>query len=644
MGTDSGFRRTRLIRLARLPRITMMSTEWQVPLRSGCPRPRVPLVSHTPPPTASSPISSATDVPIRIGTRGSALALWQAQAVKSWLQELHPERTFEIAIISSDGDRDKASPLTQIGGRGVFASALQHALLVGEIDMAVHTTKDLPSETPEGLAIAAFPDRDNPLDVLVSRHGVGLADLPANPVIGTSSRRRAVLIRALRPDAEIVDLRGNIDTRLRKSRTEQYDAIVLAAAGLIRMDWESEITEFLNLEQVTPAPGQGVLAVETRAEPDPVYALVHAIDDPDVRLAVEMERAFLRGVGGGCTNPIGAHARLHGEGAAREVELHAMLASDDGTHIARVREVFPIDRAFDGAVAVAADLLREIMPGWSGVPIAASSIDTDIPSGVRVAVTGSPDVADAQVAQLIAAGAEAVLLPTVRIAPASDPAALDDAIARAVAGEVAWVMFTSANAVAPIAERLGGDRQLRAKVAAVGERTAEALSNVGIAVDVVASHGSAVGLLEALADEPLDGVRVLLPSSNLARPTLPEGLRERGAIVETVVAYETVPLTTLDAETRASLEARPVDAIFFSSPSAVTGFAQLPDADRALLADAAAIAIGETTAEAVRTAGLTVAAIATSPTPIGMVQALSTYLRTSRISSDPVSDDERTQA
>lgn len=197
--------------------------------------------------TGSPPVPSA----IRIGTRGSALALWQARHIERALERGYPSLQFTIEIIQSEGDLDKESSLTDIGGRGVFTSALQRALLAGRIDMAVHSTKDLPTLSPEGLAISAFTAREDPRDVLVSRHGLGMDALPPNPIIGTSSQRRAAQVRQLRPDARITDLRGNIDTRLHKATADPYDAVILAAAGLVRMGWQDRITEYLPVDRFT---------------------------------------------------------------------------------------------------------------------------------------------------------------------------------------------------------------------------------------------------------------------------------------------------------------------------------------------------------------------------------------------------------
>src|SRR5690606_31973568 len=224
--------------------------------------------------------------------------------------------------------------------------------------------------------------------------------LPANPVIGTSSRRRAAQIKSVRPDADIRDLRGNIDTRLRKGASDDYDAVILASAGLHRMGWQDRITQLLPVEVSCPAPGQGALAIETRSAPDPAWELVASLDDADIRAEVSVERSFLRGVGGGCTTPIGAHAQVERVHGIATVRFWGMLASDDGVRLERVYDEFPLDSATDRAFETANRILRSVSPKWTGVG------DRDPLTGLRVLVTGSDSQAAPLVEDLQAAGAE----------------------------------------------------------------------------------------------------------------------------------------------------------------------------------------------------------------------------------------------
>lgn len=289
---------------------------------------------------------------LRLGTRGSALALDQTRRVAETLVRLDSSLSVETAVIHTAGDRDKHTPLTILGGQGVFARELQAALRSGAIDLAVHSAKDLPSEQAPGLVIAAFLDREDPRDVLVSRDGSRLADLPAGARVGTSSRRRLVALRDLRPDLTPVDLRGNLDTRLRKVAEGEVDAAILAAAGIVRMGWASRISEKLSLDDFVPAPGQGALAVECRADDGALRDALAALADPVVTRAVEVERAFLAGVGGGCRSPIGAHAVV----AADAITLRAMVADESLSHLLRETRTLPTDDATASAAALAREM------------------------------------------------------------------------------------------------------------------------------------------------------------------------------------------------------------------------------------------------------------------------------------------------
>jgi hydroxymethylbilane synthase len=251
--------------------------------------------------------SVVTDRTYVIGTRGSRLALAQTRLVLDALRATHPAARFEVREIATQGDRD-AKPLSEIGGQGVFTKAIEDALLRGEIDIAVHSMKDLPPRLAEGLAIAAVPKRGDPRDALVARDGRALAGLPPGARIGTGSARRAVQLKLLRADIECVDIRGNVDTRIRKLDAGQYDAIVVAKAGLDRLDLAHRATQVFSIGEMTPSPGQGALAVQTRALEPARRSLLAALDHEATRAAVEAERAFLEAFGAGCNLPVGAHA------------------------------------------------------------------------------------------------------------------------------------------------------------------------------------------------------------------------------------------------------------------------------------------------------------------------------------------------
>jgi hydroxymethylbilane synthase len=274
---------------------------------------------------------------IVIGSRGSQLALWQARHMQARLLEHGYEARIEI--IQTTGDRITDVPLARLGPqtstKGLFTKELEEALLDGRIDLAVHSLKDLPTELPPGLQLAAVPEREDPLDAMV---GATLSNLKEGALVGTSSLRRQAQLRALRPDLRIESVRGNVDTRLRKLQEGQYDAIVLAAAGLRRLGLQQHIAQSLTPDLCCPAAGQGALAIESRADDDRMAVL----DDLSTRIAVTAERSVLGAMGGGCQAPLGAHALL----TNGRIQLHACLAAPDGSLLVRG------DRASDATEAV----------------------------------------------------------------------------------------------------------------------------------------------------------------------------------------------------------------------------------------------------------------------------------------------------
>ena len=266
---------------------------------------------------------------LTVGTRGSALAMTQTESVVAALRALHPGREIRVQRITTRGDVMRDVPLARIGGRGMFVDAIEDALRQHEIDFAVHSAKDLPSRVPDDLAVAAFLERADARDVLVSRAG-SLLELPAGARVGTSSQRRVSLIRALRPDVATLDLRGNVDTRLRKLDAGDYDAIVLAGAGLARLGLTSRVTEWLPLDSFLPSPGQGALAIETRADDTEVRTLVRPLAHQPTETALAAERAFLAQLGVGCAAAVGAHANVGRDGA---LTLRAMIGAPDGRSV-----------------------------------------------------------------------------------------------------------------------------------------------------------------------------------------------------------------------------------------------------------------------------------------------------------------------
>lgn len=266
---------------------------------------------------------------LRVGTRGSPLALRQAELVKARLEALVSTDRVEIVPIKTSGDRLAQVALADFGGKGLFVREIEEALLGGRVDLAVHSLKDLPATLPPGLVLAAFPPREDPRDVLVSRVGGGIADLPARAVVGTSSLRRRVLLLHRRPDLRVEPIRGNLDTRLRKLQDGPYDAVVLAAAGLRRLGLLTDSAQLLPPEEFVPAPGQGILAVQARADDRPLLELLSGLDHTETRWQAQAERAFLQQLGASCHTPVAAHARVQ----SGELSLVGLVASLDGQRV-----------------------------------------------------------------------------------------------------------------------------------------------------------------------------------------------------------------------------------------------------------------------------------------------------------------------
>ncbi|GIV97254.1 MAG: porphobilinogen deaminase [Herpetosiphonaceae bacterium] len=298
-----------------------------------------------------------------IGTRGSKLALAQAESVRHMLLELHPELEVELQIIKTKGDVLIDRPLSAIGDKGLFVKEIEAALLAGQVDLAVHSCKDLPSMDPPGLVLAAFPRRADPRDALIARSARSLADLPLGARVGTSSLRRACQLRAFRPDLVVDMLRGNVDTRLRKLQEDGYDAIVLAVAGLQRLGLERVISEVLDPSVMLPAVAQGALAVQCRAGDERTIRLLAPLDHFPTRCAVLAERALLRRLEGGCQVPIGAYATLDED--AEQLVLRGMLGTPDGRMLVQGRRIGPPAAAEALGTELAEELLlrggREIL-------------------------------------------------------------------------------------------------------------------------------------------------------------------------------------------------------------------------------------------------------------------------------------------
>ncbi|NIQ02937.1 MAG: hydroxymethylbilane synthase [Nitrospinaceae bacterium] len=292
---------------------------------------------------------------IRIGTRGSPLALWQAHWIKAQLETVHEDLTVELVKIKTSGDKIQDVPLAKVGGKGLFTKEIEESMLKYGTDIAVHSMKDVPVRFPPGLGLSVVTEREDPRDVLVSRNHVTLDDLPKGAKVGTGSFRRTTQLLAYRPDLSVVPMRGNLETRLKKLETEGLDAVILAAAGLIRMDMADRISQFIEPEIMLPGGGQGAVGIESRKEDLAVMNRIFPLDHEDSHTALEAERGFLKRLEGGCQVPIGVYAIVDNE----MIRLRGLVGSLDGKQIIRGEQTGSTEDPEELGFQLAGELLEK---------------------------------------------------------------------------------------------------------------------------------------------------------------------------------------------------------------------------------------------------------------------------------------------
>ncbi|MDE1857150.1 MAG: hydroxymethylbilane synthase [Candidatus Micrarchaeota archaeon] len=550
---------------------------------------------------------------IVVGTRGSRLSGIQTELVISKLKANFPDMEFEVSVIKTEGDRKPDVPLVDLAGDGIFTKDIEDALLDRKIDIAVHSLKDLPTKIHPDLAISAITEREDPRDVLISKGNLALDDLPKGARLGTESPRRIAQLKAYRDDLEILGLRGNVDTRIRKLDSGDYDAIVIAAAGVVRLGMKDRIAQYLPTSIVIPAPGQGALAVETRRNDSELNDIIRSMDDRDTRIAVQEEREFLSRLGGGCVVPIASYAVVR----SGELFIEGMVGDDSGKRIIRGDAEKRIDLSRDIGADLAERLLAEgayrLLKGEiSYLPL----LDK------RVIVTSEEHLAEKLSAELMELGAQPVLLPSIGVRPLADFSALDAAI-RGI-GRYDWVVFTSGNGGRFVAERfraLGMDvsELNRAKVAAVGPATAKSLRDANVRIDFVPKKYLTSEIADGLGD--VSGKRILLLRADIADRRLVDALESRGAKVEQVDAYRTVPIRHSREEINGLLDRNGISHVIFTSASEVQSFADMIGGDMSRLR-ASIVSIGPVTSDALYRLGMTADITAEEHTVEGIIKAI----------------------
>jgi hydroxymethylbilane synthase len=538
---------------------------------------------------------------IRIGSRGSALALAQARLV---LQALDADgRPSRIVTVETDGDR--RAPDTA-WGEGAFVAAIERALLMGRVDVAVHSAKDVPTDEDPRLRIGAYLPRADARDALVVRAGAdacGVDDLPAGARVGTDSPRRTGFLLARRPDLALHPLHGNVDTRLRRLDSGETDALILACAGLDRLGLGDRIAERISPEIAPPAPGQGAIALQIRRDDARMIALTAAIDHRPTRMAVEAERAFLAASGGGCRSPIGALAVLEGG----ELMLLGGHARPDGSATALGRRR---GTAAD-AEAMGRELALELDTRMSRRDIATGAAARKTTRS-RVIVTRAAEQSHALAKELDDVGLEPVIVPTIAVELEPPGGELDQCLQRL--DDYRWIVCTSANgARAILAAASSAAIATRLPCwAAIGPATRRVLEGEGIQVDFQPSESSASALSQELPIRPQDGVLVV--RGDLADQELAVTLRARGASVDDVVAYRTREAPEESRiELRRAMTEGPIAAVLFTSGSSLRGLLALGNAESFDVRSIPCVCIGPETALEARAAGFRVLAISPSP-------------------------------
>lgn len=600
-----------------------------------------------------------------IGTRGSKLSLNQTNLVATQLQQIHPDLTIMVEVISTKGDRILDLPLSKVGDKGLFVEEIEQALLDGHIDLAVHSAKDLPSHLPEQLTLASFPARATAQDVLImpadtqpdeKRHH--LYDVLAlHTRVGTSSLRRTSQLLALRPDLHISNMRGNVDTRLHKLARGEHDAIILAAAGLARLglgQMDCEVSEFtldhtrfraylIPNDIMLPAVGQGALAIETRADDHRTIALVRSIDDAQTHMCVLAERAFLRRIGGGCQLPNAAYAQFH----AGQLSIHGLIASLDGKTILQAKITSAGQNAAQTPECLGDQLGQQLLLHPLAQFITLISHTTQINQkstqplrGKRIIITRPEERIDGIANKLINLGADVIRYPVIAYAPLQDTHIFDTTMRNLIAGVYDWLAVTSVQSVRCMAAWLRQNHMVlpALHIAAVGEATAhECRELLGASCIFVPEHHDAAHLAKIIGNQPisdttptqsspnrLTGCRILLLNADIARPTLQYQLQRTGASVDRVIAYHTIynPQKPDLALSHALLKGD-IDAITFTSGSTVRGFVgQVGPISANVAKNIKMICIGPMTAQIAIEHGITDPIVANIATDDGMVEAI----------------------
>jgi hydroxymethylbilane synthase len=543
-----------------------------------------------------------TDRVIRIGTRGSKLALYQAYRVRDELQEQFPDLTFSIEIIKTKGDKILDVALSKIGDKGLFTKEIEEALFNKEIDMAVHSLKDLPTRFPDGAKLGAVLERGEFRDALVSLDGRKIENLTSNDIIATSSLRRKAQLLKINKDFKIVEIRGNVNTRIRKMEEGYCNVMIMAAAGLQRLEMGQYITEYLDTEKMIPACSQGAIAVEIRDNDPLVEEVVSKINHRETYSATEAERAFLRTLEGGCQIPVGSYTKIDGD----HFKITGFISSIDGSEFLKDSAEGDLSQAVYLSMKLAKNLYdrggKAILNRIREENLMKSPADLPLKEKVIISTRGVegdslPDILKDQ-------GATVLSLPMIEIVPAD----LDDKAISVLKDlkSFDWIFFTSKNGVVNFFHHLItvlGNTNLppSLKIATVGYKTALELDYYGYAPHFISEGNSSEDMVSQFLQTYPQNKRILLAQGSLAGSSLEDCLSCANQISR-INVYNTVKPTTADPEILNLIKNNLYDLLIFTSPSTFSNFCSFYGEDK--LNDLKIATIGPTTSKAIREKGL----------------------------------------
>jgi len=540
---------------------------------------------------------------LRIGTRGSKLALYQAYRVKDELQLHYPETEFIIEIIKTKGDKILDVALSKIGDKGLFTKEIEEALFNHDIDMAVHSLKDLPTIFPEGAKLGAVLKRGEIRDALISTNGRKIADLTANDVIATSSLRRKAQLLRINKDFKIVEIRGNVNTRIRKMEEGYCDVMVMAAAGLQRLEMDKYISDLFEPEIMIPACSQGAIVIEIR-ENDPVTEeIISIINDPETLIATDAERAFLRTLEGGCQIPVGSYSRIDGD----TFHITGFISSIDGTQYIKDSTEGNIGQAVFLSMKLAQNLYNrgggEILKAIRQENVLFSESDVSLKDKIIIS-TRALEPGDSLPDILKYCGAKVIPLPMIEITPSPLDSQLTDQLNNLESYD--WIFFTSKNGVVNFFKHLidlKGNTELpkTVKLAVIGYKTGLELEYYGYTPTLISDENTSVELLNQFYEKyKPENLNILLSLGNLADNTLSNRLSIENKITR-INAYQTVKPEYADPKIIDLLKNDQYDLIIFTSPSTFTNFCSFFEADQ--IGKLKMLSIGTTTTKAINEAG-----------------------------------------